>query len=638
MKVLNSDERIFSVISNEIPVLCGKSFSFLAGPFEHILGLKDCEIIYQKVKNKKEPKLFMHHALIELDVHPIFDLADKRKIPQKNACVVVSNHPFGGIEGIILAELLLSIRPDVKIMANVILDRIPQLRNIIISVDLFEKINSARKNIAPIREAMRWVKEGGLLLIFPAGEVSHYKIWRHEITDPPWNNTVARIVHHGKASVVPIFFDGHNSTFFQIAGLFNPRLRTAMLARELLKIRGKEIKFKIGNTINYDWLQRYSEDTRLTNYLRWRTYVMGYKKRRIIKLPSAIDLSAPKRYKSIAGPQSSKMCRQEIENLPSSQKLVQSGPFKIWQAHAMQIPHVLREIGRLREISFRLAGEGSGKSIDIDRFDAHYIHLFIWNEESMEIVGAYRVGRTDKILSKMGKKGLYTSTLFHSGIEFFNKLNPALEMGRSFIRPEYQKSYSSLLLLWKGVGTFITRHPEYRMLLGPVSISSDYSDLSRRLLATTLLRHSQAKDLSMMVRPKTPVRLKPLRVRGCDTIEYDVQLHDFKEVCSVVSDIELKQRDVPVLLRKYLNLGGQLLSFNIDKTFGKAMDGLIVVDLLQTERRTLERFMGKEGLNSFLSYHSIGRSGIRDDHLSGPFGSNHQGSHEPISLSARVCF
>jgi putative hemolysin len=376
-----------------------------------------------------------------------------------------------------------------------------------------------------------------------------------------------------------------------------------MLARELLRRRGKEISFKIGNNINYNGLRRYTEDTNLTNYLRWRTYVMGYKKKRIIKLPYAMNFSAPQRYKTIASPQSSDMCRQEIEKLPSVQKLVQSGSFIVWQALAKQIPYTLREIGRLREISFRLAGEGTGNSIDIDRFDAYYIHLFIWNEESGEIVGAYRLGQTDKILSEMGKKGLYTYTLFHSGMKFFNKLGPALEMGRSFIRPEYQKSYSSLLLLWKGIGTFITLHPEYRMLFGPVSISRDYSDLSRRLLATTLLRHSQAKDLSVLVRPRKPVRLKPIRISGCNHKDHDFQPHDFKEVCSVVSDIEIPQRDVPVLLRQYLNLGGQLLSFNIDKNFGRVMDGLILVDLLQTERRTLERFMGREGLNSFLSYH-----------------------------------
>jgi hypothetical protein len=177
-------------------------------------------------------------------------------------------------------------------------------------------------------------------------------------------------------------------------------------------------------------------------------------------------------------------------------------------------------------------------------------------------------------------------------------------MGRSFIRPEYQRSYSPLLLLWKGIGAFIVRHPQYRMLFGPVSISCDYSDLSRKLLATTLLQHSQAKDLALMVRPRKPAPLNPVRIRGCDRTTDDVEFKDFKEVCSVVADIEIEKKDVPVLLRQYLNLGGQLLSFNIDKHFSNVMDGLIVVDLLATERNLLERFMGKEGIHTFYACHS----------------------------------
>lgn len=299
----------------------------------------------------------------------------------------------------------------------------------------------------------------------------------------------------------------------------------------------------------------------------------------------------------------------EIERLPAEQRLAQSGAQTVWQATAEQIPHVLREIGRLRELSFRAANEGTGKSLDLDRFDAHYLHLFIWNAKADEIVGAYRVGATDRIIERHGKQGLYSSTLFDSRMEFFSRLGPALELGRSFVRPEYQRSYSPLLLLWKGIGGFIARHPRYRMLFGPVSISRDYSDLSRRLIAGTLLEHSEAKDLALMVKPRHPANLKPVRVPGCGYTQGQAGLLDFKEMCSVIADVEFKQRDVPVLLRHYLNLGGQILGFNIDRSFNRVMDGLIVVDLTQTNRKTLQRYMGLEGAAAFLSYHESGSGG-----------------------------
>lgn len=596
-------DEIFSIYRSKTSGGRGTVRSMIANSLAYLLGLRRCNRIYQQIGHETDPRRFMREVLRYLDIRPGLSDRDKAKVPQKGPCVVVANHPFGAIEGIILAEMLLSIRPDVKIMANFLLDRLPQLQPLTIAVDPFQRSGSVRANFGPIREAMHWVKNGGLLLVFPAGEVSHVKLFRREVSDPPWHHTVARIVRYAKASVVPIFIKGRNSNLFQLAGVVHPLLRTALLARELMKQRGKEIHCKVGNAISYRWLKQYDQDDRLMTYLRWRTYIMGHGQTRSIKLPGIPGNIAGPHQKALAAPQDPAVCHREIEQLPADQRMVQSGPFSVWTAQAEQIPHVLLEIGRLREISFRLAKEGTGKPLDIDRFDRHYLHLFIWNDETHEIVGAYRLGQTDKILNNFGRKGLYTNTLFFSRMDFFKRLGPALEMGRSFIRPEYQRSYSSLLLLWKGIATYVSRNPRYRMLFGPVSISSDYSDLSRRLLATTLLKHHQARDLALMVRPRKPAPLKPIRIKGCERATDDVQLQDFKEVCSVVSDIEIEQKDVPVLLRQYLNLGGQLLSFNIDKLFSSVMDGLIVVDLLQTERKTLERYMGPEGVAAFIGHH-----------------------------------
>lgn len=575
----------------------------LAGALEHLLGLRRCSAIYQSIGHHRDPAAFMRHLLKALGIRPTCASADTQKIPPRGPCVVVSNHPFGGLDGIVLAELLLTIRADVKILANSILNRIPQLREITIPVDPFQTRTALRSNIGPLRDAMAWVESGGLLLVFPAGEVSHPTLRSPEIADPPWHRFVARMIRRTRANVIPVYFKGCNRWPFQLAGLLHPRLRTALLARELLARKGKPIELKIGNLIHHRWLRNYSDDQML-KYLRFRTYVMGHARPLRATAPTPAVFRGLKQRRPLADPQPREVCRRELLQLPGDQLLLRSGNFAVWHAQSTQIPHLLLEIGRLRETAFRLAGEGTGRACDLDRFDAHYTHLFIWDTETEQIIGAYRLGLADQILSRQGKKGLYTNTLFHSRSAFFDKLGPALELGRSFVHPDYQKSYSPLLLLWKGIGAFVARYPRYRMLFGPVSISNDYSDLSRRLMATTLLRHSQTNDLAMMVQPRNPAKLKPVRIRGCRSMVQDLHFQDLKEIGAVVSDIELAQKEVPVLLRQYLNLGGQLLAFNVDKHFSKVLDGLIVVDLLQTERKTLARYMGAEGLSAFRAYHS----------------------------------
>lgn len=600
------EDGIFSIVPKTTQKERKKILSIVAGPIEHLLGLKQCNAIYEQVRSQSDSHLFMRDVLRRMHVRPLVKPEDLENIPQKGSAVVVGNHPFGGIEGILLADILLSCRPDVKIIANGLLNRIPQLRNLTIPVDPFGRSGSARVNIGPLREAMRWLKNGGMLLVFPAGEVSHLRLSRLEVADPVWSPTIGRLIRHAGAPVLPVFFRGCNGPWFQAAGLIHPRLRTVLLARQLVGMRGRSVPVDIGRLIPFRWLQRYASDAELIAYLRWRTYLLGHPARRENQRCKAPAIAAFQKPRPLAAPQAPEACRREIERLPAEQRLAQSGAQSVWQATAEQIPHVLREIGRLRELSFRAANEGTGQPMDLDRFDAHYLHLFIWNTQAAEIVGAYRVGETDRILERHGRQGLYSSTLFDSRKKFFRRLGPALELGRSFVRPEYQRSYSPLLLLWKGIGGFIARHPRYRMLFGPVSISRDYSDLSRRLIATTLLQHSQAKDLALMVRPKHPANLRPVRVHGCGFSQRQVCLQDFKEMCSVIADVEFKQRDVPVLLRHYLNLGGQILAFNIDRNFGRVMDGLIVVDLTQTDRKTLQRYLGNEGAAAFLAQHESG--------------------------------
>jgi putative hemolysin len=289
----------------------------------------------------------------------------------------------------------------------------------------------------------------------------------------------------------------------------------------------------------------------------------------------------------------------EIDLLPVTARLVASGELAVYIATARQIPTVLQEIGRLREITFRAVGEGTGKSKDLDQFDQTYLHLFVWNHARQEVVGAYRIAATDQVRS------LYTATLFHVNPEFVDRLGPALELGRSFVRIEYQRAFAPLLLLWKGIGKFVARNPRYKTLFGPVSISNQYSAPARALMMSFLERYASLPSLKHLVLPRRTMRtpedvLAPLKTLAVD------------DLATAVSDVEAGGAGVPVLLRHYLKLGGKLLSFSVDHNFSNALDGLIVVDLTQTEPRLLERYLGKEEAEQFLEYQK-GKHGSHSD-------------------------
>ncbi len=274
---------------------------------------------------------------------------------------------------------------------------------------------------------------------------------------------------------------------------------------------------------------------------------------------------------------------------------------QVFWARASQIPYVLREVGRLREITFREAGEGTGESIDLDLFDSHYHHLILWQKKTLEVVGSYRLGPTDLILSRYGKKGLYTTSLFKFHNDFFLQVHPALELGRSFIRREYQKAFSTLMLLWKGIGQYVVRYPRYRFLFGPVSISDDYRRVSKTLLIKFLREQNYRPELARWVKAKRPYR-QDLRKGWMDQAVASM-IRDAAEVSDWIAELEADQKGIPIFLKQYLKLGGKLLGFNIDAQFSRVVDGLILVDLAKTNPVVLEKYLGKAGADFFLSHH-----------------------------------
>jgi putative hemolysin len=464
--------------------------------------------------------------------------SDLAAIPPSGPTVIVANHPHGPLDGLVMTELVRRVRDDVRVLANVALSRVPELRDVCFFVDPFGGPSAAARSCAGLRGAHLWLRNGGALVAFPSGVVAHRLIGGMPI-ESPWLPTVFRLAERTGATVVRAHIDGTNSRFFYAAGRIHPMLRTALLGRELLKQRGRTVSVRIA------------------------------------------DASA-----SIAA---------ELEALPTDTHLVQSGSFDVFCAEAPQIPTALREIGRLREVSFRAVGEGTGQTYDLDEFDRRYLHLVLWDREHKRIVGAYRLGRTDRIRHAQGVYGLYTRTLFEYDERLLDRIGgPSLELGRSFVRAEYQKNYSPLLLLWRGIGEYIVRHPRYRFLFGPVSVSTQYRDVSHEILVAFLRQHCFDTELAELVAARRPWQTSTAPCSIIGSVE---------ELNRAIARAEPDGKGVPVLLRQYLKLRARVIGFNIDPGFGDALDILMLVDLAQLPARMLSHYMGCVGAETFLATH-----------------------------------
>ena len=539
--------------------------------------------------------------LAQLAVQYRVDQDDLARIPATGPLAVVANHPFGMLEGAILAAILSRVRPDVKFMANSMLAAIPQVRDRFIFVNPFGGRNAIQENRAPMRKCIQWLRGGGVLVVFPAGEVARLDWARRAVVDRPWNPNVGRLLRVAGCPALPVFFEGANSLAFHLLDALHPRLGTAALARELLNKRGDTIRCRIGRLATAETLRAHATDEAAIDYLRCRTGMLVSRGRHAhppIRLAMPIPIT--RKPVPVADEVPAALLRDEIAELGSEARLAEVEGLAAYIAPASRIPNTLREIGRLREVTFRAVGEGSGRSLDLDRFDESYLHLFLWNEERAELAGAYRLGVTPDILPRQGTGGLYTSTLFHYRPEFFARIGPAIEMGRSFIRAEYQKRFAPLLLLWKGIGQYVVRRPDCPVLFGAVSISNNYNPASRDLMVR-FLRRCPDQDLARYVKPRHPFRSRG----GGDWHARMLArlLRDLEDLADPIADLEPDGKGVPILIRQYMKLGGRMLAFNVDARFSNALDGLILVDLRKTPAAALARYMTREGAAKFLDRH-----------------------------------
>jgi putative hemolysin len=590
----------FGLLANLPP---GSLLRPLAGPLERLLAIDRLGQLYRNVAGSDGPDAFFERLLRLLGVEVYCDDPGLLRVPGTGPTLVVANHPFGALEGVVLPALLRRRRQDVRVLGNYLLERIPEMRELLILVDPFGGASAARHNQAPMRQALRWLRSGGLLLAFPAGEVSHLCLRQRAVLDPAWNDGIGRLAQLSGARVVPVFVEGRNSLLFHLAGLLHPRLRTALLPREFLAQAGKRVRLRIGEAIEPGEFATVGEPAAVTRYLRMRSAVLA-----AAAIPSdpVRGLSPPRRRPApepIRAPLPVEALTAEVDALPPEAELHAHGPLRVLHANAAAIPQLLQEIGRLREATFRAVGEGTGGRTDLDLYDDYYLHLFLWDTRARCVVGGYRIGLADEILRRFGQRGLYTHSLFNFGRPVLNRLDPGLELGRSFVRLEYQRSFSPLLLLWRGIGEFVVRHPRYATLFGPVSISNHYAPVSRRLLVDYLRAHSFQGSLARYVRPRRPFRNA---VPAPWDAAFLQDLRDIEQVSALVAKLEADQKGAPILLKQYLKLGGQMLGFNVDEEFGNALDGLILVDLRRTEPKVLARYLGPAGTQRFLAWHGIG--------------------------------
>ncbi|NCW84740.1 MAG: lysophospholipid acyltransferase family protein [Oxalobacteraceae bacterium] len=558
-----------------------------------LTGIDRLDRMYRKLPTDLRGAEFALAALRELGVS--FELSQSKyeRIPSFGPVVVTANHPFGGIDGLAAIAAIATRRPDLKVIATSVLASIPAIRDLVIAVDNFGLRECRAANVTAARQALRHVWNGGALLIFPAGEVASLDLSQGCIADPAWKRSALTLIRAAKAPVMPLYVHGSNGLSFQLAGLLHPALRTALLPREVANKRGSRLDLRFGEAIPAERIKSMEDTTKLEKFLRIRLYALAAPRpgpandrHRKFNLASA---------EPIALAQPTCLLEREIGDLPASALLTELGSLQVYSASAAAIPNVLQELGRLRELTFRAVGEGTGVALDLDIYDRRYEHLFAWDSKKKNLVGAYRLAKIDQLRHSHGRQAFYLTTLFEFREPFFVMLGPALELGRSFVRAEYQRSFAPLLALWRGIGEYVGRNPHYSKLIGPVSISADYDRASHALLVRYLKWHHFNPVLASLIKPRVPFRAthtlanlnRELRgVAGLDTLSDLLPESDAK-------------RQVPVLLRQYLKLGGDIIGFNVDPDFGNCLDCLTIVDLRRTPDSVLSKYMADDTLRRF---------------------------------------
>ena len=517
-------------------------------------------------------------------------------MPKDGAYITVSNHPLGGVDGILLLKLMIEQRSDFKIIANFLLHKIEPLIPYIMPVNPFENRKDVKSSITGFKNALLHLKEGHPLGIFPAGEVSTYRDGKL-LVDKPWEAAAMKLAKKAKVPIVPIYFHAKNSPLFYRLSKISDTLRTAKLPSELLTQKNRVIKVRIGRPISVKDQEQHETLEEFSDFIRKKTYMLSnaFEKPKILKnISSSIKITkAPKK---IITPVNPLIMRSEVDDLRAKDfRLLQSKNYEVYLAPAATIPNILREIGRLREITFREIGEGTNKAIDLDHFDTYYHHMFLWDTDAECLAGAYRMGLGTEIYEAFGIDGFYLQDLFRFEPELHDMMSKSIELGRAFIIKLYQQKPMPLFLLWKGIVHTTLRFPNHKYLIGGVSISNRFSNFSKSLMIEFMKSHYYDPYLAQYVHPKKEFKVK-LKDVDKDFV-FDATEADLNKFDKIIDEIEPGALRLPVLLKKYIKQNARLIAFNEDPLFNNAVDGLMYIRISDlpdsTVRPVMEEFQAE---------------------------------------------
>jgi len=555
-----------------------------------VLQISTLNKIYDRNKHLKDLE-FLNAILDEFQIKFEVHEEDLKRLPKDGAYITVSNHPLGGIDGILLLKLMLEREPNFKIIANFLLHRIEPMKPYIMPVNPFETHKDAKSSVIGIKETLRHLSDGKPLGMFPAGEVSTYEDDKLMV-DKPWEEGAIKVIRKAQVPVVPIYFHAKNSRLFYLLSKINPTLRTAKLPSELLTQKDRVIKVRIGKPISVAEQNEHETIESYSKFLRKKTYMLANafeKESKLLTAPS-LSLKLPKNPKEIVTGANQENILAEVEWLRNNDtRLLQSKNYEVFFAEAGNIPNILHEIGRLREITFREVGEGTNESIDIDKFDKYYHHMFLWDDEAKLIAGAYRMGLGSEIFTKYGIDGFYLQDLFRFEPELYDMMSKSIEMGRAFITKEYQQKPMPLFLLWKGIVHTTLRYPEHKFLIGGVSISNQFSDFSKSLMIEFMKSNYYDPYVAQYIHPKKEYKVK-LKDADKDFIFNEAEA-DLVKFDKIIDEIEPGNLRLPVLIKKYIKQNARVVAFNVDPLFNNAVDGLMYIRIADLPESTVKPVM-----------------------------------------------
>ena len=581
------------VTSKEVSQVIGlQKFGFL-GTFVgwvllRVLRISAINKIYENNKHKSDLD-FLNGILDDCKIKFEIPEEDLKRIPKEGPFITVSNHPLGGIDGVLLLKLLIEKRADYKIIANFLLHRIVPLKPYIMPVNPFETRKDAKSSIAGIKNALVHLREGKPLGIFPAGEVSTYKDGKLKV-DKPWEDGAIRLIKKANVPVIPIYFHAKNSRLFYAMSKISDTLRTAKLPSEVMSQKGRVIRVRIGKPISVKDQDGYKEIPAFYEFIRRKTYMLANPFEKAHRLISTSNIKIKKSVKKITAQRNTSLFVKEVAALRENNgRLLESKNYEVFFANAKDIPNLIHEIGRLREITFRAVGEGTNKEVDLDKFDNYYHHLLLWDAVAEKLVGAYRMGLGKEIYKTYGIKGFYINTLFRIEPELHQMMEDTIEMGRAFIIGEYQQKPMPLFLLWKGIVHVTLRYPEYKYLMGGVSISNQFSDFSKSLMIEFMKSHYYDPYIAQYIRPKKEYKVK-LKDGDKDFV-FDATKADMQKFDKIIDEIEPGVLRIPVLIKKYVKQNARLVAFNVDPKFNNAIDGLMYIKVADIPESTVKPVM-----------------------------------------------